>query len=141
MLDRLSVRAFSSDDAASLSSVLCCVFAVVLWQWWCLYEPKVSSRKLKRGAPGNGGCKRRNPPYRSELIGADAEELAARFLEWYICDGLEGYKVSSSVAVGCVGQVGKICSQICEQSLFVGSAPCDWTPTTLNQALLPILAG
>jgi hypothetical protein len=76
---------------AVLTLLPCCYLtAWLLLQWWCLYEPEVSARKLKRGKSGNGGCKRRTPPYRTELIGADAEQLAARFLEWYICDGLGG---------------------------------------------------
>lgn len=83
----------------------------------------MSSSKLRRGKSGSGGCKRRNPPYRTELIGEDAEQLAARFLEWYICQGLEGYKVRILAAqrVTLAAVLGEVAAPTLREQ-FVGAA-------------------
>lgn len=68
---------------------MCCL------QWWCKYEPEVFTRtdKHKKGSSNRRNCKKRGAPYRPNLNGGDAPQLAARFLEWYILQGHDGYQV------------------------------------------------
>lgn len=55
--------------------------------------------KHKQGS-NNRNCPKRATPYRPDLNGDDAPQLAARFLEWYILQGHEGYQVGESLLWG-----------------------------------------